>query len=199
MNPTTIPATDALLAGYCGPVERSIFGRDWTHSPWDDEPLRPGVSVRLPLLNPIALDHALRHLAAKGHPAWHLRDIASGGPLTAQVAAEAVAWSVVSVERGGGVLRGVGNMRDLDIINCRVTLMTFCGRSTWIAATKADRDFFCAPCTDMPGIGWQFGDRCGREFGADGLECIRAASLTAGFGLLNPDGLTLPALPSEKA
>jgi hypothetical protein len=231
MNPTVVPATEALLAGYAGPC-------DWLDTyPYPDRAVwcpsvygpvgmangAPVNRVRLPLTKPGALDHALRHLAAgvkcpmrvgqrcgeniaacewvaygepssplrvipaqcprchgtgylrQPAPAWHLRDTASGGTLTAQVAAEAVAWSVVSVERGGGVLRGVA---------------VFLPEDPWMR--YRERGDICA----RDGMGKP------RGFGVVPVrptqDCYDAVLLERNYGTLNPDGLTLPALPVEK-
>ncbi len=230
-NPTTIPATDEMLAGYAGPCDwLDLFFCDegnWVRSLYGPGGMANGTSaarVRLPLLESGALDHALRYLAAgvrcpmrvgqrcgeniaagewvsygepSSHlrvipaqcprcngtgylrhptPAWHLRDTASGGTLTAQVAAEAVAWSVASVERGGGVLRGVAVLLPED---------------PWMR--YRERGDICA----HDGMGKP------RGFGVMPVrptqECYDAVLLERNYGTLNPDGtLTLPALLPEK-
>lgn len=205
-NPTTIPATEALLVGYAGPAE-TVSGECVTvlHRPDAggayimcsgginrDYTIR---SLRLNLLNPIALDHILRHLAATGHPAWHLRDIASGGTLTVQVAAEAVAWSVVSVERGGRVLRGLTGAWDDSwdvrwMIAGLGTGSPLCTASGSVSTPSG----WSVRISGVPHERWLHGP----ETGPLGRAAADAAALTAGFGLLNPDGLTLPALPVEK-
>lgn len=64
-------------------------------------------SIRLDLHRPEVQDHLARWLAAQGKPAWHLVDAARTGSLASDQVGEALGWSVLSVARGGGVLRRI--------------------------------------------------------------------------------------------
>jgi hypothetical protein len=272
-NPTTIPATEALLAGYAGPVLLRgdpcvVMGPDdaypgqWLLSRpdgWDVMSdttwcrAEPGTALALNLLNPIALDWTLRHLAAgvkcpacmgdgrdqrsinpnlspserrafpaldhlgrascprcngtgylrQPAPAWHLRDTASGGTLTALVAAEAVAWSVVSVGRGGGVLRGVLDPWRNPKWSVNVWMRTRSeaphDAAKLVVDDRGNEDERPGWMMQPPGMFSRSEIPHGPETGPLGRAAADAASLTAGFGLLNPDGtLTLPATDEER-
>ena len=137
-------------------------------------------AVALDLTHPLGLATALHYLKERGH------DLAWATPWP-----EVVAWSVVSVSRGGKPIVGV------DTSQWRRSVR----EPDWITRGGHGN----TPLRMTEGSGWKYyGTRNpldrwtehGPEAGEAGQACADACALCDGYALLNPDNtLTLPTLP----
>lgn len=136
----------------------------------------------LDLTDPTGRFHALLWLRERGHDLRWAED-----------EPEVLAWSVLSVARGGVVIEAIGDVPRF--VNTTVCVMTWFGATLWWAATEANRDHYTDPFGGHSGWGWL--GESGQETGDDALRAICAAALRARYALRNADGsLTLPELPA---
>lgn len=132
-----------------------------THDPCREPGCPDPADLRLDLTDPTGRLHARLWLAERGH------DIGS------EDRAEVLAWSVLSVYRGGRPLRVAPQWN----YNAR-----YLEGGYWIARVRDH--------------GWSVGDERGEETGDAGKAAADAALLRLGWALTNADGtLTLPPLP----
>lgn len=140
-----------------------------------------GFAPDLDITDPTGRFHALLWLRERGHDLrW------------AENEAEVLAWSVLSVARGGDVIRAIDDVPRF--VNTRCSLAQFAGASFWWCATAEDRDFFVGP--DGKHHGWYFAGMFGPETGDAAIQIVCAHALADRCALRNEDGLlTLPELP----
>lgn len=127
----------------------------------------------------------------KPAPIHHILDSARTNALSPQHIAEAVAWSVRSVARGGEVLVDVA--REWESAHGGKYEYSWKGwRRVLVAGYQqaiVRDEMFGRPT--MP-AGWSFGNRRGPETGPEGREKADAACLAANIGFIDGGALVLP-------
>lgn len=119
----------------------------------------------------------------KPSPIHHILDAARTNALSNQHIAEAVAWSVRSVARGGEVLAGIRGERE-PIAPLAETRPIITGRSITIVVSD---------------WGWKCGNHRGPETGHEGRAKADAALLAANIAYIDSGALVLPTLPTNRS
>lgn len=215
----TVPgdALPGLLDGWTGPV-RVLRGDQWLDATlltvcgvgrgpaicWADGEAGAYClteNVRLDLRRSECRDRVARVLAAAGQPVWYLLDAERNGTLTPDHIGACLGWSVLSVARGGGVLRGVGG-------EWRGPVAQYDSIRKLIVPSRPNSFAFLTVSSEFPvqlGRRWALEIVVNREYvatgpelGPEGRACADRAALAAGYALRDGDALTMPDLPAVR-